>query len=78
MQGPKDVRGKNIEPETYREVKVTNKIENAWCVVDHDLESAYRCHVTEWTYPPAAESRFYENFVEKMSCIGLALVARRR
>jgi hypothetical protein len=34
MQEPKDVREKNIEPEFYREVKVTN---NEWCLLDHDL-----------------------------------------
>ncbi len=34
MQEPKDMREKNIEPEIYSEVKVTN---NGWCVVDHDL-----------------------------------------
>ncbi len=34
MQGPKDMREKSIEPEIYREVKVTN---NALCVVDHNL-----------------------------------------
>ncbi len=44
MQELKDMREKNIEPEINREVKVTN---NGWCVVDHDLSSAYRCHVTE-------------------------------
>jgi hypothetical protein len=74
MQESKDMREKNIEPEIYREVKVTN---NGWCVLDHDLYSAYRCHVTEQHFPPA-ESRFNENFVERMSCVGLALVARRR
>jgi hypothetical protein len=40
----KDTREKNIEPEIYRDVKVTN---NGWCVLDHDLSSAYGCHVTE-------------------------------
>jgi hypothetical protein len=44
MQKPKDMREKNIKPEIYRELKVPN---NGWCVVDHDLYSAYRCHVTE-------------------------------
>ncbi len=44
MQEPKDMREKNSAPEIYREVKVTN---NEWCVVDHDLISAYRCHLTE-------------------------------
>ena len=34
MQESKDTREKNIEPEIYREVKVTN---NGWCVLDHDL-----------------------------------------
>jgi hypothetical protein len=34
MQEPKDMREKNIEPEIYRAVKVTN---DGWCVVDHDL-----------------------------------------
>jgi hypothetical protein len=34
MQEPKDMREKNIEPEIYREAKVTN---NGWCVLDHDL-----------------------------------------
>jgi hypothetical protein len=34
MKEPKDMREKNIEPENYRDVKVTN---NGWCVVDHDL-----------------------------------------
>jgi hypothetical protein len=34
MQEPKDMWEKNIEPEIYREVKVTN---NGWCVVYHDL-----------------------------------------
>jgi hypothetical protein len=34
MQESKDMRVKNIEPEIFREVKVTN---NAWCVLDHDL-----------------------------------------
>jgi hypothetical protein len=34
MQESKDMREKNIEPEIYREVKVTN---NGWCVLDHDL-----------------------------------------
>ena len=33
-QEPKDMREKNIEPEIYSEVKVTN---NGWCVLDHDL-----------------------------------------
>jgi hypothetical protein len=75
MQISKDVRDKNIEPEIYWDVKVTN---NGWCVVDHDLQSAYSCHLKEWTYFPPAESRFNENYVEKMSHIGLALVARRR
>ena len=42
MQESKDMRERNIEPEIYRDVKVTN---NGWCVLDH--ESAYRCHVTE-------------------------------
>lgn len=75
MQESKDTREKNIEPEIYMDVKVTN---NGWCVLDHDLSSAYRCYVTEWTHSPPAESRFNENFVEKMSRLGLALVARRR
>ena len=75
MQESKDMREKNIEPEIYREVKVIN---NGWYVLDHDLSSPYRCHVTEWTHSPPAESRFNENFVEKMSRVGLALVARRR
>jgi hypothetical protein len=44
MQEPKDMREMNIEPEIYREVKVTN---NGWGLMDHDLQSAYRCHVTE-------------------------------
>jgi hypothetical protein len=43
MQEAKDMREKNIEPEIYREVKVTN---NGWYVLDHDLQSATRCHVT--------------------------------
>ncbi len=34
MQESKDMSEKNIEPEIYREVKVTN---NGWCVLDHDL-----------------------------------------
>ena len=34
MQEPKDMREKNIKPEIYREVKVTN---NGWCVLDDDL-----------------------------------------
>jgi hypothetical protein len=34
MQEPKDMRENNIEPEIYREVKVTN---NGLCVLDHDL-----------------------------------------
>jgi hypothetical protein len=34
MQESKDMREKNIEPEIYREVKVTN---NGWCVLDRDL-----------------------------------------
>jgi hypothetical protein len=34
MQESKDMREKNIEPEIYREVKVTNK---GRCVVDHDI-----------------------------------------
>ena len=75
MQESKDMREKNTEPEIYMDVKVTN---NGWCVLDHDLSSAYRCHVTEWTHSPPAESSFNENFVEKMSRVGLALVARRR
>jgi hypothetical protein len=33
MQESKDMREKNIWPEIYREVKVTNK---GWCVVDYD------------------------------------------
>jgi hypothetical protein len=33
MQESKE-REKNIEPEIYREVEVTN---NGWCVLDHDL-----------------------------------------
>ena len=45
MQESKDImREMNIEPEIYREVKVTK---DGWCVLDHDLQSAYRCHVTE-------------------------------
>ncbi len=67
MQESKDMREKNIEPEIYREVKVTN---NGWCVLDHALQSAYRCHVTEQTHFPPAESRINENFVEKMSRVG--------
>jgi hypothetical protein len=34
MHEAKDMSENNIEPEIYREVKVTN---NGWCVVDHDL-----------------------------------------
>jgi hypothetical protein len=34
MQESKVMREKNIEPEIYREVKVTN---NGWCMMDHDL-----------------------------------------
>jgi hypothetical protein len=34
MPESKDVREKKVEPEIYREVKVTN---NGWCVLDHDL-----------------------------------------
>jgi hypothetical protein len=34
MEKPKDMRGKNIEPGIYREMKVTN---NGWYVLDHDL-----------------------------------------
>ena len=34
MQESKDMREKNIEPEIYRGVKVTNK---GLCVLDHDL-----------------------------------------
>jgi hypothetical protein len=34
MQESKDIREKNIEPDIYREVNVTN---NGCCVVDHDL-----------------------------------------
>ncbi len=34
MQEPKDMRENNINPEIYREVKVTN---NGWCVPDHDI-----------------------------------------
>ncbi len=75
MQESKDMSEKNTEPEIYMDVKVAN---NEWCVLDHDLSSAYRCHVTEWTQSPPAESRFNENFVEKMSRVGLALIARRR
>jgi hypothetical protein len=44
MQESKDTSEKNIEPEIYRGVKVTN---NGWHVLDDDLSSAYRCHVTE-------------------------------
>ncbi len=33
-QKSKDMREKDIKPEIYREVKVT---ENGWCVLDHDL-----------------------------------------
>jgi hypothetical protein len=44
IQESNDMREKNIEPEIYRDVKVTN---NGWCVLDHDLSSAYTCHVTE-------------------------------
>jgi hypothetical protein len=44
MQEPKDMREKNMEPEIYREVKATSI---GWCVVKHDLLSAYRGHVTE-------------------------------
>jgi hypothetical protein len=45
IQESKDImREMNIELEIYREVKVTK---NGWCVLDHDLYSAYRCHVTE-------------------------------
>jgi hypothetical protein len=33
-QESKDMREKNIEPETYRGVEVTN---NGWCVLDHDF-----------------------------------------
>jgi hypothetical protein len=64
--GTKDMslREKNIEPEIYREVKVTN---NGWCVLDHDLLSGYRCNVTEKThFPPAVESGFNEHFVQKL------------
>jgi hypothetical protein len=75
MQESKDMREKNTEPEIYMDVKVTN---NGWCVLDHDLSSAYRCHVTESTHSPPAESRFTEKFIEKMSRVKLALVARRR
>ncbi len=32
MQESKDMREKNIQPEIYREVKVTN---NGWCVLDN-------------------------------------------
>ncbi len=75
MQESKDMREKNTKPEIYMDVKVTD---NGWCVLDHDLSSPYRCQVTEWTHSPPAESRFNEKFVEKMSRVGLALVARRR
>jgi hypothetical protein len=75
MQESKDMSEKNTKPEIYMDVKVLN---NGWCVLDHDLSSAYRCHVTEWTHSPPAEPHFNENFVEKMSRVGLALVARRR
>jgi hypothetical protein len=34
MQESKDMREKNIEPEIYKEAKVTN---NGWCVLDYDL-----------------------------------------
>ena len=34
MQKPEDMTEKNIEPEIYREVKITN---NGWGVLDHDL-----------------------------------------
>jgi hypothetical protein len=34
MQESKDMREKNIEPEIYREVKVTN---NGRCPLDYDL-----------------------------------------
>jgi hypothetical protein len=34
MQESKDMREKNIEPEIYRDVEVTN---NGWGVLDHDL-----------------------------------------
>ncbi len=63
MKESKDTWEKNIEPEIYSEVKVTN---NGWCVLDHDLLSAYRCHVAEQTHFLPAEPRFNENFVEKM------------
>jgi hypothetical protein len=75
MQKAKDMREKNIGPEIYREVKVTN---NGWCVVDDDLQSTYRCHVAEWTHFLPSESPFNESFVEKRSRAGLALIARRR
>jgi hypothetical protein len=32
MQESKDMRGKNIKPEIYREMKVTD---NGWCVLDY-------------------------------------------
>ena len=34
MQESKDMREKNIKPEIYRDVKVTN---NGWCGLDYDL-----------------------------------------
>jgi hypothetical protein len=34
MQESKDMKEKNIKPEIYREVKVSNK---GWCVLDYDL-----------------------------------------
>ncbi len=34
MLESKDIREMNIEPEIYREVKVTI---NGWCVLNHDL-----------------------------------------
>jgi hypothetical protein len=34
MQESKDMRGKNIEPEIYRDVKVTD---NGWWMLDYDL-----------------------------------------
>ncbi len=75
MQESKDTRVKNIEPEIYREVKVTN---NGWCVLDYDLSSAYRCLVTEETHFPQQNHALMKSFVEQVSRIGLALIARRR
>ena len=68
MQESKDTREKNIELEIYMDVKVTN---NGWCVLDHDLSSAYRCYVTEWTHSPQQNHALMKFLSKKRRALGL-------